>query len=103
MEEVLAKVNYKNGYSEVFRQARNFTKYLGGIERDEDGKIVKAKATFIRFFGKVNNTGGASEGARETTATGPPVKLIFMCFFVLWYVCFFSIVHCYEMKNPVLF
>ena len=35
---------------------RNFSEYLGGIEMDKNGKIVSAKATFMRWFGRSNIT-----------------------------------------------
>ena len=40
----------------MFLHERDFSEYLGGVERDANGKIIKAKATFIRWFGKSNTT-----------------------------------------------
>jgi len=41
-------------FSGRFLHERDFKQYLGGIETDESGRIVKAKATFIRWFGRAN-------------------------------------------------
>ena len=35
---------------------KDFTEILGGVARDEDGKIVGAKAVLHNFFGKMNST-----------------------------------------------
>ena len=47
----------------VFRRVTDFSKYLGGIERDSQGRIVSAKATFIRFFGKINASALPQDGS----------------------------------------
>lgn len=53
-------------FSGLFLQERNFTEYLGDIERDpETGLIVSAKATFIRWFGKTNVTAIEIEAAEK--------------------------------------
>ena len=41
----------------MFLQKANFSEYLGEIERDPvTGRILSAKATYIRWFGKTNAT-----------------------------------------------
>ena len=52
-EDIIEKVNTET-FSKVLGFDQDFKKYLGGITRDESGRIIGAKATFIRFFGKVN-------------------------------------------------
>lgn len=54
-EELIFKLNTidKSG---VFLHQRDYSKYLGQVERNSTGHIVKAKATFIRWFGKANVT-----------------------------------------------
>ena len=42
--------------SGLFMTDKDFTEILGGIVRDEDGKIVGAKAVLHNFFGKMNST-----------------------------------------------
>ncbi len=55
-EELLFRINNVN-MSGIFLRESDFTSYLGGIERDAaTGKIVGAKATSMRWFGKANVT-----------------------------------------------
>ena len=42
--------------SPLFKYQRNFSDYLGGIERDGNGRILSAKATYMRWFGRSNVT-----------------------------------------------
>ena len=35
---------------------KDFTEILGGIERDDNGDIIGAKAVLHNFFGKMNST-----------------------------------------------
>lgn len=43
-------------FSGLFLQERNFTTFLGDVRRDESGRIVGAKATYMRWFGRANTT-----------------------------------------------
>eukprot|EP00095_Tigriopus_kingsejongensis_P003657 maker-scaffold11_size778918-snap-gene-1.12 protein:Tk03657 transcript:maker-scaffold11_size778918-snap-gene-1.12-mRNA-1 annotation:"hypothetical protein DAPPUDRAFT_306990" len=52
-EELITAVN-TIGQSGIFLRERDFSKYLGGIQRNSTGHIVGAKATFIRWFGRAN-------------------------------------------------
>ena len=49
-------------FSGRFLQERDFSQYLGGIEYDVQGRIVGAKATFIRWFGESNTTAAQLQG-----------------------------------------
>jgi len=69
-EELLDKVNSVNK-SGVFLVPTDFTKYLGGIEYDEQGKIVGAQATTMRWFGNMNMTAAKLSGGVE--GRGEPV------------------------------
>lgn len=53
-QEIIDVVNSKN-LSAVFGYSKNFTDYLGGITRDENGKIIGAKATIQTFLTKINH------------------------------------------------
>ena len=44
---------------------RNFTKFLGDIERNSTGHIIGAKATFINWFSEANLTTVSEDSARE--------------------------------------
>ncbi len=52
-ESILDKINNvtKSG---IFLQDKNFTDYLGEKTYDENGRIIGAKATIIRWFGRLN-------------------------------------------------
>ena len=52
-EEIIRAVN-EDTFSKELGFDQDFAKYLGGVERNSTGHIVAAKATFMRFFGKVN-------------------------------------------------
>ena len=52
-EEIIRAVN-EDTFSKELGFEQDFTKYLGGVERNSSGHIVAARATFMRFFGKVN-------------------------------------------------
>ena len=54
-EDILEAVNGKNK-SGIFMIDKDFTKYLGEIVRDKDGRIVAAGAATITLIGKVNST-----------------------------------------------
>ena len=61
-------------YSQVFLFNKNFTTYLGGVERNETGHIIGAKATVVQFFGHVNLT-AITEADEKKNAIGAPVSL----------------------------
>jgi hypothetical protein len=54
-ESILEKINTVNK-SGVFLTNKNFADYLGGITYDDQGKIIGAKASIIRWFGTLNAT-----------------------------------------------
>ena len=70
-EEIIRAVN-SDTYSKVLGYDQDFTKFLGGIERNASGHIVAAKATFIRFFGKVNIS-AITKDDRSSASKGSPV------------------------------
>lgn len=53
---------------------RNFHELLGGVERDDSGKIVSAKAAFFNFIGKMNGTAAKFEGISIDNALGEYVN-----------------------------
>eukprot|EP00092_Neocalanus_flemingeri_P008175 GFUD01008815.1.p1 GENE.GFUD01008815.1~~GFUD01008815.1.p1 ORF type:complete len:989 (+),score=163.46 GFUD01008815.1:223-3189(+) len=73
-EGILNKINGDN-YSEFYMVERNFTSMLGGIEHDENGRIVSAKATIMRWMGKMNATRALLEGGKDDAGTGEIVDL----------------------------
>ena len=54
-EEIVDKINNRN-QSGIFLTETDFSKFLGGIERDADGRIVSARATTMRWIGRMNMT-----------------------------------------------
>ena len=70
-EDIIKAVN-EISYSKVLGIQQDFTKYLGSIERNSTGHIVGAKATYMRFFGKVN-VSAITEDEIENTSKGSPV------------------------------
>ena len=52
-QDIINAVNNQT-FSKTLGFDQDFTKYLGGVQRNESGHIISATATFIRFFGKVN-------------------------------------------------
>jgi len=52
-ESILDKIN-NVAKSGIFLQDKNFTDYLGEKTYDENGRIIGAKATIIRWFGRLN-------------------------------------------------
>ena len=54
-QSILDKINdvTKSG---IFLHHKNFLNYLGQISYDENGKIIGAKATVMRWFGTLNST-----------------------------------------------
>ena len=54
---------------------RDFPSMLGGIERDENGYIVSAKATIMRWMGKMNTTRALLEGGKNDAGTGEIVDM----------------------------
>jgi len=70
-EDIIKAVN-EISYSKVLGIQQDFTKYLGSIERNSSGHIVGAKATYMRFFGKVNIS-AITQDEIENTSKGSPV------------------------------
>jgi len=70
-EDIIRAVNNVT-FSKVLGIQQDFTKYLGSIERNSSGHIVSAKATYMRFFGKVNIS-AITEDEIENTSKGSPV------------------------------
>ncbi|XP_068204799.1 patched domain-containing protein 3-like [Palaemon carinicauda] len=54
-EEIIREVNEQTR-SLIYGFPTNFTKYLGKVERDENGTIIKAGAAIHRWFTKINRT-----------------------------------------------
>ena len=59
--KIIDKINSSN-ISGLFLVETNFTQYLSGVERDEAGRIVSAKATVMRWFGNMNMTAAKETG-----------------------------------------
>jgi len=70
-EDIIKAVN-EISYSKVLGITQDFTKYLGSIERNSSGHIIGAKATWMRFFGKVNIS-AITDDEIENTSKGSPV------------------------------
>ena len=70
VQDIINAVNTES-YSKVLGFDQDFHKYLGGVTKNETGHIVAAKATFIRFFGKVNVSAIGSE--MSSSSKGSPV------------------------------
>ena len=76
-EQLLDKVNNVNK-SGVFLVDTNFTKYLGGIVYDGQGRIIGAQATTMRWFGNMNMTAAKLSGGVE--GRGEPVDPLMLHF-----------------------
>ena len=70
-QDVINAVNTET-FSKVLGFDQDFQKYLGGVTRNATGHIVEAKATFIRFFGKVN-VSAITKTDTSSTSKGSPV------------------------------
>ena len=70
IEEVINKVNDVKT-SGVFLIERNFTSLLSGITRDENGRIIGAKAAVINWLGKMNTTSALSNPVK---GRGEPIS-----------------------------
>ena len=60
-------------FSDMFMVAKDFPSFLGGIERDPDGRIIKAEATIMYFFSKMNVTEAHLEQVQEDSILGDQV------------------------------
>merc|ERR1712130_376313 len=67
-EEILEKINSSNE-SQIFHVRRNFTKLLGGIQYSEDGKIIGAASTMMKFFTAMNSTEALLNPVPETPSS----------------------------------
>ena len=63
-DQLIEAINTVN-ISGVFLSDRNFTKFLGDIERNSTGHIIGAKATFINWFSEANLTALSEDSERE--------------------------------------
>ncbi len=72
LADVLDKINQPKQKSGVFLIERNFTDLLSNVERDSSGRIVKAKATVMRWFGKMNVTNAKENPVKNR---GEPLDL----------------------------
>ena len=54
-EDILYKINNVN-ISGAFLIEKDFTELLSGIERNQTGHIISAKATMMQWFGEMNTT-----------------------------------------------
>jgi len=68
-KSILERINRGN-YSEFFMIERDFQSMLSGVIRDEDGKIVSATATIMRWMGRMNATQALLEGGKDDAGTG---------------------------------
>ena len=48
---------------------RDFGSMLAGVKRDENGKIVSANATIMRWMGRMNATRALLEGGKNDAGT----------------------------------
>ena len=60
-DDILQKINNVST-SGLFLTETNFTDYLSGVDRDERGRIVSARATVMRWFGNMNMTAAKETG-----------------------------------------
>ena len=70
-EDIIKAVN-EISYSKVLGISQDFTKYLGSVTRNSSGHIIAAKATWMRFFGKVNIS-AITEADKGSNSKGSPV------------------------------
>ena len=70
IEEVIDKINNVKT-SGVFMIERNFTSMLSGITRDDNGRIIGAKAAVINWLGKMNTTSALSNPVK---GRGEPIS-----------------------------
>ena len=61
--------------SGLFMTDKDFSEILGGVERDENGNIIGAKAVLHNFFGKMNSTQAMVEIHSLMDAVGVYVSL----------------------------
>lgn len=74
MQDIINTVNSKS-FSEIFLFDKNFTAYLGGVEKNSSGHIIGAKATIIRFYGQIE-LDAVTEEDKKASNFGPPVIYI---------------------------
>ena len=70
-EDIIEGVNTKT-FSEIFLFDKNFTSYLGGVDRDSEGRIIGAKATTIHFYGQIQ-LDKITEEDKKSNSLGSPV------------------------------
>jgi len=70
--EILKKIN-DWGYSELYLAERDFSELLGGVTKDENGKITGARAVLMKWMGKMNSSLAIAEGGSNSEGTGEMV------------------------------
>ena len=70
-QDVIDAVNNQT-FSKTLGFDQDFSKYLGEVTRNQTGHIVGAKATFIRFFGRVN-VSAITSAELSSSSKGSPV------------------------------
>jgi len=71
---IISRINAGN-YSEFYMIERDFESMLSGVTRDENGKIVSATATVMRWMGQMNSTRALLEGGKNDAGTGEIVDM----------------------------
>ena len=78
-DDVIHEIN-NNSYSEIFLFRKNFSDYLGGIEKDADGNIIGAKATTVHFYGQIL-LDDITEEDKKSNGFGSPVSFNLKVFY----------------------
>ena len=75
-ESIMSTINDMNNQkSGIFSVPKNFLQYLGEIEYDQDGQIMKAKAARMDLFGKMNVTKAHLEAVSRDSFLGDQLAL----------------------------
>jgi hypothetical protein len=73
-EDILSVINGGN-FSGRFMIERNFSETLGGVQRDQRGNVVSAKALLFRFLGRMDAVAAKEQGVSINSAVGEYVRL----------------------------
>ena len=66
-EKILERINdKKKQHSGIFSVVKDFNALLGGIEEDNDGRIISATAIRFDLFGKMNVTAAHLDISRDS-------------------------------------
>lgn len=71
-EDIINAIN-DNTFSEIFLFNKDFSAYLGGIEKNSSGHIIGAKATTIHFYGRID-LDAITEADKKANNFGAPVS-----------------------------